>query len=173
MQHWGLYSTRVEERNGSEIGQGIKGGEVGYNPAKVMAYIDDIGGLSALRHARTSVVTASTDSVDFLHPIQTDQSICLESFVTWTRNTSMEVFVKVIGENLRTGERIVCATSFLTFVALDDQGKPHPVPAVIPETEMEKKLYDSAPDRAKHRMERRKQSKLLAQEFGVAKPWEI
>jgi acyl-CoA hydrolase len=66
---------------------------------KVMAYIDDIGGLSAMRHARMTVVTASTDSVDFLRPIRSDQSICLESFVTWTHKTSMEVFIKVVGND--------------------------------------------------------------------------
>ncbi len=139
---------------------------------KVMAYIDDIAALSAIRHARLPVVTASTDSVDFLHPIKSDQSVCLESFVTWTHNTSMEVFVKVVGENLMTGERIVCATSFLTFVALDNQGKPNPVPPIIPETEFEKKLFKTAPERAKLRKERRKRSKLFAEEYGVSKPWE-
>lgn len=139
---------------------------------KVMSYIDDIAALSAIRHARMTVVTASADSVDFLHPIKSDQAICLESFVTWTHNTSMEVFVKIVGEDLLTGERTVCATSFLTFVALDSQEKPHPVPPVIPETEFEKKLFDTAPERSVLRMERRKRSKAFAQEFGVTKPWE-
>ena len=140
---------------------------------RVMAYIDDVGGISAMRHARMPVVTASTDSVDFLHPIRKDQSICLESFVTWSRNTSMEVFVKVVGEDLMTGERTVCATSFLTFVAIDAQGRPQPVPDVLPETDLEKKLHASAPGRAADRRERRARSKLLALEFGSTKPWEI
>ena len=139
---------------------------------KVMSYIDDIAALSAMRHSRTTVVTASTDSVDFLHPIKSDQAICLESFVTWTHNTSMEVFVKVIGEDLLTGDRTVCATSFLTFVALDTQGEPHPVPAVIPETEFEKKLFETAPDRSVLRKERRARSKVFAKEFGGKQPWE-
>ena len=139
---------------------------------RVMAYIDDVGGISAMRHARMPVVTASTDSVDFLSPIRMDQSICLESFVTWSSHTSMEVFVKVVGEDLMTGERTVCATSFLTFVAIDGHGKPQPVPGVIPETDLEKKLHASAPRRAAQRRDRRKRSKLLAQEFGSDKPWE-
>ena len=139
---------------------------------RTMAYIDDIAGLSAMRHSRMTVVTASTDSVDFLHPIKSDQSICLESFVTWTHKTSMEVFVKVVGEDLKTGERAVCSTAFLTFVALDDNGKPHPVPAVIPETEFEKMLHKSAPERAKRRAARRHEAQRLAKEFGVSKPWE-
>lgn len=134
---------------------------------KVMYYIDDIAALSAMRHARLSVVTASTDSVDFLSPIQSQQAICLESFVTWTNNTSMEVFVKVIGEDLMSGERTVCATAFLTFVAMDDQGKPHPVPPVLPETETEKRLFDTAHERSLLRKERRKRSKAFAREFGA------
>ena len=137
---------------------------------RVLAYIDDIGGLSAMRHSRMQVVTASTDSVDFLHPIKTDQLISLESFVTWIHHTSMEVFVKVVGENIMTGERTLCATAFLTFVALDNEGRPHPVPAVIPETEFEKRLYDTAPERARLRRERRNRSKQFSEEFGLSKP---
>ena len=137
---------------------------------RVLAYIDDIGGLSAMRHSRMQVVTASTDSVDFLHPIKTDQLISLESFVTWTHHTSMEVFVKVVGENIMTGERTLGATAFLTFVALDNEGRPHPVPAVIPETEFEKRLYDTAPERARLRRERRNRSKQFSEEFGLSKP---
>ncbi|MBN1832891.1 MAG: acyl-CoA thioesterase [Deltaproteobacteria bacterium] len=134
---------------------------------KVMAYIDDTAGLSAMRHSRMTVVTASTDSVDFLHPIRSDHAICLESFVTWTHKTSMEVFVKIMGEDLRTGKRTVCATAFLTSVALDEKGKPHPVPGVIPETELEKRLYDTAPARARIRNKRRKESQALAKDFGT------
>ena len=140
---------------------------------KVMAYIDDIAAISAMRHCRSKVVTASTDSVDFLHPIRVGDSVCLESFVTWTRKTSMEIFVKVVAEDLMTGERRVTATSFLTFVAVDDQGKPTLVPPVIPETEEEKRLHDTAPERADVRRARREHSKNIAQEFALRKPWDV
>lgn len=139
---------------------------------KVMAYIDDVAAISATRHARMPVVTASTDSVDFLYPIRNGQSVCLESFVTWTHKTSIEVFVKVIAEDMLTGERNICATSFLTFVAVDEKGKPQLVPGVIPETEQEKRLYEEAPNRAARRRERRKHSKAVAEMFGVSKVWE-
>jgi len=138
---------------------------------KVMSYIDDIAGLSAMRHSRMVVVTASTDSVDFLRPLVVGQAIHLESFVTWTHNTSMEVFVKVMGEDLRTGERFVGATAFLTFVAIDKDGKLHPVPPVIPESEQEKKLFDTAPERSRLRRERRTLSKNFAEKFGMLNPW--
>ena len=132
-----------------------------------MALIDEIAGLSAMRHARTAVTTASTDSVDFLHPIKIGHTICLESFVTWTHNTSMEVFVKIVGEDMLTGERTGCATAFLTFVALDEDGRQKTIPAVIPETDYEKELHTTAPERAWKRQERRTQSKEFAKKFGL------
>jgi acyl-CoA hydrolase len=139
---------------------------------KVMSYIDDIAAISAMRHARSNVVTASTDSVDFLHPIYEGQSVCLESFVTWTSRTSMEVFVKVVAEDLLTGDRNVCATSFLTFVAVDENGTPKDISKVIPETDEEIWLHNSAPERAKRRRIRREESKKIAGEIGHLKPWE-
>lgn len=132
---------------------------------KVMNYIDDIASISAFRHARKQVVTASTDSVDFLYPISVGQMICLESFVTWTHKTSMEVYVNIISENLKTGERRVCASSFLTFVAIDKNGKTLQVAPVIPETAFEKELHETAAERYNRRMDRRKQSKMLADKF--------
>jgi len=138
---------------------------------KLMAHIDDVAAIAAVRHARKPVVTASTDSVDFLSPVKEGDSICIEAFVTWTHETSMEVFVKVVTEDLLTGNRKVCSTAFLTFVAIDDKGKPTPVPPVYPESAHEKKLHKQAPERAKYRMERRKQSKEMANTFGTSFPW--
>lgn len=134
---------------------------------KVLAYIDEIAGMAAMRHARTTVVTASIDSVDFLFPIKLGQAICLDAFVTWTHNTSMEVFVKVMGENLWTGDRIVCATAFLTFVALDKEGHQVQIPPVVPVSEYEKKLHETAPERAEQRKYRRGRSRKIADEFGM------
>ncbi|OBZ17076.1 acyl-CoA thioesterase [Bacillus sp. FJAT-26390] len=139
---------------------------------KLMAYIDDIASIAATKHCRRSVVTASTDSVDFLHPIRPSDSVCLESFVTWTGRTSVEVFVKVIKEDLLSGERRVAATSFLTFVALDENRKPIPVPTVVPETEEELKLFETAPHRAEMRKIRRDESKKFASFLTVKHPWD-
>jgi len=140
---------------------------------KLMSYIDDIASIAAHKHCRHSVVTASTDSVDFLYPIHTSDSVCLESFVTWTGTTSMEVFVKVVTEDLKTGVRRIAATSFLTFVALNENNKPAAVPEVVPETEEEIKLHESAPHRAEIRRIRREESKKLAGHFTMKYPWEI
>ncbi|MEC2157948.1 acyl-CoA thioesterase [Virgibacillus halodenitrificans] len=138
---------------------------------KLMAHIDDVAAIAAERHARKPVVTASTDSVDFLAPVKAGHSICVEAFVTWTHQTSMEVFVKVVTEDLLTGDRKVCTTAFMTFVAVDDNGRPVSVPEVYPETEQEKTLHTLAPTRAEQRKERRKQSKELAATFGTSFPW--
>jgi acyl-CoA hydrolase len=139
---------------------------------KLMSYIDDIASIAASKHCRRSVVTASTDSVDFLHPIHPTDSVCLESFVTWTGKSSMEVFVKVITEDLKTGHREIAATSFITFVALDDDWRPVLVPEVIAETEEEIKLHESAPHRAEIRRIRREESRKLAGFLTMKQPWE-
>jgi acyl-CoA hydrolase len=139
---------------------------------KLMSYIDDIASIAASKHCRSSVVTASTDSVDFLYPIHPTDSVCLESFVSWTGKSSMEVFVKVITEDLKTGQRAIAATAFLTFVALDDMRKPVLVPEVIAETEEEIKLHESAPHRAEMRRIRRVESKKLAGFLTMKQPWE-
>jgi acyl-CoA hydrolase len=139
---------------------------------KLMSDVDMLASISATRHARKEVVTASTDSVDVLHPITPQDSVCFESFVTWTGTTSMEVFVKIIAENLITGERKIAATAFLTFVALDENGKPTKVPQIIPETPEEKKLFETGKERAEKRKEHRKASKELAAYFTTQKPWE-
>ena len=68
-----------------------------------MSDIDMIASISAYRHSRTECVTASADSIHFLHPITPQDSVCLESYVSWTGRSSMEVFVKVIKENLKPG----------------------------------------------------------------------
>jgi acyl-CoA hydrolase len=138
---------------------------------KLMAYIDDVAAIAAMRHARKLAVTASSDSVDFLHPIIEGNSVCLEAFVSYTGRTSMEIFVKVVSENMLTGDRHICAVSFLTFVALDENGHPSEVPQVVPETEEEKHLFETAKDRLEIRKKRRKDSAERAGRFGANYPW--
>lgn len=134
---------------------------------KLMAHIDDIAAIAAVKHARNPVVTASTDSVDFLAPVKVGHAISIEAFVTWTHHTSMEVFAKAITEDLVTGERKVCTTAFMTFVAINENGRPVPVPPVYPESDHEKELHEGAILRAKRREERRIQSKEFAKNFGT------
>jgi acyl-CoA hydrolase len=125
----------------------------------VMAYVDKVASITAMRHSRAMVVTASSDSLDFISPIRTGEAICLEGFITYTRKTSMEVYVKVEAENLLTGEKRLTATSYLTFVALDNEGKPTSVPPVIPESEEERWHYEGAVERFEQRNKRRQTRK--------------
>jgi acyl-CoA hydrolase len=123
---------------------------------KVMAYVDKIACISAMRHCRKPVVTASSDSFDFLAPIKTGDAINLEAYVTCAHRTSMEVFVKVERENLLTGEKQLAARAFLTMLAIDEEGKATNVTQVIPETEEEKRQYVQAQARYIERKNKRK-----------------
>ncbi|WP_169082202.1 acyl-CoA thioesterase [Paenibacillus sp. PL91] len=122
---------------------------------KLMEYMDKVAAIAAMRHARMQVVTASTDSLDFLAPIRVGEVIEVEAFVSWTNRSSMEIYVSVQSENLFTAVRKTTVTAFFTFVALDGNGKPAVVPTVIPETEEEKRLHASAPERHALRKKRK------------------
>ncbi len=97
----------------------------------VLAYIDEIAAISAMRHARKAVVTVSIDKVDFISSAKVGDILKLEAFVYSTGRTSMKVFVKVETEDLFTGEHYLTTTCFLTMVAIDQNKKPTPVPKVI------------------------------------------
>ncbi|WP_026700044.1 acyl-CoA thioesterase [Salibacterium aidingense] len=122
---------------------------------KVLAYIDEIGALAAMKHCNSVVVSASMDSVDFLSASKAGEALELEAFVTSTGRTSMEVFVRVHSHNLLTGSKRLTTESFLTMVAVDSAGNPIEVPGVIPATEEEHRLYDTAPARKEHRHQRK------------------
>lgn len=119
---------------------------------RIMHLVDLAGATAAMRHARRPVVTASVDYMSFLHPIQIGQLVVLRSMVNRAFRTSMEVGVKVWVEDLKTGEVHHTNSSYLTFVALDDSGKPAPVPAAVPEDETEKRRWNEAGLRREQRL---------------------
>lgn len=121
---------------------------------KVLAYIDEIAAISAMKHANSIVVTASIDSVDFVSAAKVGNILELEAFVTATGRTSMEVYVKVQSIDVTTGTTTLTTESFLTMVAVNENGTPIPVPPVAPETEEEQRLFDTAPARKEHRKKR-------------------
>ncbi|QAS53366.1 acyl-CoA thioesterase [Halobacillus litoralis] len=121
---------------------------------KVLAYIDEIAALTAMKHSSCVVVTASIDSVDFMSSAKVGDALTLEASVTWTGRTSMEVFVQVSADDLLAGQKVMTTESFLTMVAVDQNGKPTEVPRLIPETEEEIRLYETAPARKEHRKSR-------------------
>jgi acyl-CoA hydrolase len=126
---------------------------------KVMHLVDLAGAMAALRHARNPVVTASVDSLHFLHPVRIGQLIVLRSSVNRTFRTSMEVGVKVETEELLTGRKLHTCSAYLTFVAVDRSGKSVPVPPVIPETEEQKRRYREAGERREYRLAMRSRLK--------------
>jgi acyl-CoA hydrolase len=119
---------------------------------KVMHLVDLAAAMAAMRHARRPVVTASVDSLHFLHPVRIGQLIVLRSSVNRVFRTSMEVGVHVETETLMTGEKLHTCSAYLTFVALDENGKATEVPPVIPETETEKRRYREAGERREYRL---------------------
>jgi acyl-CoA hydrolase len=119
---------------------------------KVMHLVDLAAAMAAIRHARRPCVTASVDSLHFLHPVRIGQLIVLRSSVNRVFRSSMEVGVQVETETLMTGEKLHTCSAYLTFVALDENGKAMEVPPVIPETEEEKRRYEQAGERREYRL---------------------
>ena len=126
---------------------------------KVMHLVDMAGALAAMRHARCQVVTASIDSMSFLHPVRIGQLVILKSSVNRAFNSSMEVGVNVMAEDLVTGETRHTSSAYVTFVAVDAGGAPVRVPPVIPETDEEKRRYREACERRTLRLELNKRGK--------------
>jgi len=126
---------------------------------KVMHLVDLAGAMAAMRHARRAVVTASVDSLNFLHPVRIGQLVVLRSSVNRVFHTSMEVGVKVVTEDLMTGERLHTCSAYLTFVALDEFQKPTAIPPVIAETETEKRRFRGAGERRDYRLAMRNRSR--------------
>lgn len=119
---------------------------------KVMHLMDLTAAMAAYRHCRKPVLTISVDSLRFLYPVRIGSLMIFEGVVTRAFNTSMEIFVEVHTENVLTGERRKTCSGFLTFVAIDENRKPSPVPALVPETDIEKKRFAEAATRRKIRL---------------------
>jgi acyl-CoA hydrolase len=100
----------------------------------VMHMIDITGAIACHRHTNSLALTAGVDSLDFLHPIKVGDMIILKSRVTCTFRTSLEVEVEVYSEGITTGERKLTSHAYLTFVSLDQNGKPKQVPPLAMET---------------------------------------
>jgi acyl-CoA hydrolase len=122
---------------------------------RLMHWIDIAGALAASRHSNRVVATVAIDSLDFRHPVRVGERVILKAKLTWAGRTSMEVTVKVYAENMKTGNTIMTNKAFITFVALDDEGKPTEVPPLYPETEEEKKDYIEAELRRNERLKRK------------------
>ena len=111
---------------------------------KLMHWMDIAAAISSQKHCNCPVVTASVDNVSFTSPIKLGNLLTIEAKLTRSFHTSMEVYLKVWGEDLSAQYRYVSNEAYMTFVALDPNGKPRQVPELIPETDFEKRMYDDA-----------------------------
>jgi acyl-CoA hydrolase len=124
----------------------------------VMSWIDIAAAISAQRHSRKQVVTASIDALHFVAPVYKGWIVNLIASVNYTARSSMEVGVRVDAENPKTGERFHTATAYLTFVAVDENLKPTQIEPIVPQSEDEKRRYNRAQERRRIRLEQKKAS---------------
>ena len=122
----------------------------------MLSMMDKTAAISAFRHCRLNVVTASIDRVDFREPIHVGDLVVMKSSVNYVGRTSMEVGVRVEAEELLSGRRRHTNSCYLTFVAVDRNGRPIEVPGVVAETPDELRRFQAA--------ERRRQVRLAERE---------
>lgn len=126
---------------------------------QVMAWIDIAAAIAAFKFARTNVVTASIDAIHFKSPIKLGHIVYIQAKVNYVGRTSMEVGVRVDSEDPRTGKKVQAVKAYTTFVALDAQGNPTEVPALLLKTKEEKRRYQDAEKRKVSRMKLAKELK--------------
>jgi acyl-CoA hydrolase len=129
--------TEIVLPNDTNTFQNLMGG-------RLMYWMDIAAAIAASKHCSSPVVTASVDNISFMSPVKLGNVVHIEAMVTRAFNTSMEVHIKVWGEEIIQQFKYKSNEAFYTFVALDPNGKPRTVPSIIPETDEEKELYDSA-----------------------------
>jgi acyl-CoA hydrolase len=119
---------------------------------RLMHWMDIAGALAASRHSNRIVATVAVDSLDFKRPVKKGEFVILKAKLTWAGTTSMEVKVSVWGENAQKGTRVNTNCAFITYVALDEDGKPTPVPKLKPGTPEEEEDYKAAERRRNERL---------------------
>jgi uncharacterized protein (TIGR00369 family) len=127
----------------------------------IMRLIDNAGGVAAFRHARANVVTASIDRLDFHNPVFIGDFVTLSASVNFVGKTSLEIGVRVEAENLLTGVKRHTASAYLTFVALDTNGRPLLLPGLLLETDEDKRHNQEAKDRREARLAERRKEKTI------------
>jgi acyl-CoA hydrolase len=125
----------------------------------LMQWIDIAAGIASARHAGGAVVTASMDRLHFLHPVHLGEVVILQAQVNFAARTSMEVGVRVLAENPVTFERRQTTRAYLTFVAVDGEGSPRPVPPLLPQTSEERRRFQDAKRRRAVRLRERRAMK--------------
>ncbi len=121
----------------------------------MLSMMDKTAAVAAFRHCRLNVVTASIDRVDFREPIHVGDLVVMKASVNYVGRTSMEVGVRVEAEELLTGRRRHTNSCYLTFVAVDRNGRPIRIPAVVPESPEQTRRFQAAQRRRELRLKER------------------
>ncbi len=119
---------------------------------RLMHMMDIAAAIAASRHTNRVCVTASVDELHFHHPILIGEVVILQASVNRAFRTSLEVGVRVTKEDLLTGKRTHTNSAYLTFVAIDEEGRPVPVPLIKPQTSEERRRYRDAARRRSQRL---------------------
>ena len=133
---------------------------------RLMQFIDLVGAVAAFRHARAIVVSASMDHLDFVAPVHVGDLLILKASVNRAFRTSMEVGVKAMVENARDQTLRHVSSAYVTYVAVDREGRPVPVPGVVPETDNQKRRYEDAARRRQLRAGESKRTRELRAVLG-------
>ena len=120
----------------------------------LMKLVDEAGGLACMRHSGTRVVTVAVDHLTFQEPIFIGDLVTIVSEVSYVGRTSMEVEVSVTAENVKTGDHRHTNTAYLVYVALDEKGKPTPVPPLEAENDAQRQRMEAAAVRQANRIQR-------------------
>ena len=119
----------------------------------IMKLADEAGGVAAVRHCRRPTVTVAIDSLSFLHPVRIGNLLTLYAEVTFVGKTSMETEVRVEAEDMLSGQVTRVASAFVVYVALDEAGRPTPVPPLLAETDEERRRMEEARRRREERLQ--------------------
>ncbi len=129
---------------------------------RLMEWIDVTAASAARRHAAGEVTTATVDALEFIAPVYLNDLLILEAEVTWTGRTSIEVRVQTYCEALNGDQKLV-NRAYLLFVAVDEEGKPKPVPPFIPNGIVQQKEWENALLRREYRLKLREECNQLAE----------
>lgn len=125
----------------------------------IMKLADEAGALAAMRHAQARVVTVAIDQMRFHEPIRIGDLVILEAEVTYVGRSSLETRIRVVAENPVTGERTHTNTAYIVYVALDESGRPRPVPPLVAESEAEVRRQEAGRSRQAYRLEQRERDR--------------
>ncbi len=119
---------------------------------RLLYWMDICSAMAAQKHCNSPVVTVSVDNVSFKRPIKLGEVVTIQAQVTRSFSTSVEVRMEIFAQNLPKGTKDKSNEAYYTFVAIDPEAKPIPVPALIPETDKEQRLYEDALQRRELRL---------------------